>query len=169
MSPPAHSASSPSFEALYETHFDYVWRTMLRLGVMESAVADATQNAFLVVHRRLHTFDATRPVRPWLFGIARNVAREERRRFANRKEAAPIEVGEENRTQARLEAAQLVRTALSSLEEVRREVFVLHALDEVPMKEVAATLQMPLNTAYSHFRRGREAFRLAVRRLGGQP
>lgn len=151
---------------VYEDHFEYVWRTLLRLGVPESTVADGTQNVFLIVQRRLDTYDGSRPLRPWLFGIARNVAREERRRTTTRRESPEAESGEENRSIARIEAAQIVHRALEALGETRREVFVLHALDEIPMKDVADVLAMPLNTAYSHFRRGREEFRVAAERLG---
>ena len=57
--------------------------------------------------------------------------------------------------------------ALAEVEESRRAVFVLYELDREPMKEVAATLGIPLNTAYSSLRRARAEFRAAVERLGG--
>ena len=151
---------------VYEDHFEYVWRTLLRLGVPESTVADGTQNVFLIVQRRLDTYDSSRPLRPWLFGIARNVAREERRRTITRRESPEEESAENDPSIARIEAAQIVHRALEALGDTRREVFVLHALDEIPMKDVADALAMPLNTAYSHFRRGREEFRAAAERLG---
>jgi len=46
-----------SFEAVYEQHFDFVWRTTRYMGVPESAVDDAVQEVFLVVHGRLHEFE----------------------------------------------------------------------------------------------------------------
>lgn len=161
----------PTLEAIYEEHFEYVWRTLLRLGVYPDAAPDAAQNVFLVVHRRLASYDPARPVRPWLFGIARNVAREHRRRVASRRETTESEpVALDPRSVSgpaeHLAAAQIVHRALAELDETRRAVFVLHALDEVPMKEVAEALEMPLNTAYSHFRRGREEFRTAATRWG---
>lgn len=160
------SQSSLNLKDVYEEHFEYVWRTLLRLGMPESSVADGTQNVFLIVRRRLDSYDASRPLRPWLFGIARNVAREERRRSVARHESPEEERAEPDPSIARMEAAQIVHRALDTLGETRREVFVLHALDDIPMKEVAEVLGMPLNTAYSHFRRGREEFRAAAERLG---
>ena len=151
---------------VYEEHFEYVWRTLLRLGMSDSTVADGTQNVFLVVRRRLDSYDAERPIRPWLFGIARNVAREERRRLVSRRESPEEDQAKDDPSIARLEAAQIVHRALEELGAARREVFVLHALDEVAMKDVAEALDMPLNTAYSHFRRAREEFRAAAERLG---
>ena len=165
----------PTLTAIYEEHYEYVWRTLLRLGVRDAE--DAAQNVFLVAHRKLSTFDPTRPIRPWLFGIAFNVARETRRKASERYERAIGSngdsigdvIGDAHSSDAsRLEAAQLVHVALAEVEESRRAVFVLYELDQEPMKEVADALGIPLNTAYSSLRRARQEFCDAVERLGGR-
>lgn len=161
----------PTLTAIYEEHYEYVWRTLLRLGVRDAE--DAAQNVFLVVHRKLSTLDPSRPVRPWLFGIAFNVARETRRKASERYERAIDSNGESigdahSSDASRLEAAQLVHAALAEVEESRRAVFVLYELDQEPMKEVAEALGIPLNTAYSSLRRARQEFCDAVERLGGR-
>ena len=159
----------PSLTELYEEHYEYVWRTLLRLGVRDAEYA--AQNVFLIVRRRLPTYDPARPARPWLFGIAYNVARDARRKASERYEKLTGAVAERPSSRSpdadRLEAAQLVHAALAEVEESRRAVFVLYELDREPMKEVAATLGIPLNTAYSSLRRARAEFRAAVERLGG--
>jgi RNA polymerase sigma-70 factor (ECF subfamily) len=45
--------------------------------------------------------------------------------------------------------------ALDGLDLDRRAVFVMHELDEIPMPEIARTLAIPLNTAYSRLRLAR--------------
>ncbi|MCB9625411.1 MAG: sigma-70 family RNA polymerase sigma factor [Sandaracinus sp.] len=159
----------PSLAAIYEEHFEYVWRTLLRLGVRDAE--DATQNVFLVVHAKLPSYDPSRPLRPWLFGIAYNVARETRRKASERYERptdtwAEVAGDAQSSDASRLEAAQLVHAALLEVEESRRAVFVLYELDQEPMKDVAEALGIPLNTAYSSLRRAREEFSAAVERLG---
>ncbi|HTU57497.1 MAG TPA: sigma-70 family RNA polymerase sigma factor, partial [Polyangiales bacterium] len=62
------------FDAVYEEHFDFVWRNLRRLGVREGELRDAAQDAFLVVHRRLAQFDGVGSVRAWLYSIVRRVA-----------------------------------------------------------------------------------------------
>jgi RNA polymerase sigma-70 factor (ECF subfamily) len=62
----------------------------------------------------------------------------------------------------------LVAAALESLDLDRRAVFVLHDLDDVPVPEIARTLDIPLNTAYSRLRVARERFVKAITRLRGQ-
>ncbi len=79
-------AELPEFRDVYEAWFDYVWRTLRRLGVREADLGGATQEAFVVVYRRLSTFDASRPVGPWVAGITFRVAAQERRRARHRRE-----------------------------------------------------------------------------------
>ena len=47
----------PAFEEVYRTYFRYVWQTLRRLGVRDADAADAAQEVFLVVYRRLPDFE----------------------------------------------------------------------------------------------------------------
>src|SRR4051812_45143312 len=69
----------PSFDAIYEEHFDFVWRSVGRLGVDAAAVEDAAQDVFVIAHRRLAGFEGRSSVKTWLFGIALRVSRDHRR------------------------------------------------------------------------------------------
>ena len=154
-------------ETLYEEHFEYVWRSLRRLGLSEEATKDACQEVLLIAFRSLHRYDASRPIRPWLFGVSRNVVRASWRERAHEREET--DVASTPSDAARVEAVDLVHRALETLPMVRREVVVLHQLDDVPMKDVAEALEMPLNSAYSHYRRGMEQLRGALVKLGGAP
>src|SRR5689334_15233045 len=68
-----------TFKEVYEEQFRFVWRSLRRLGVRESDVADAAQDVFLVVHRRLGEFEGRSKVSTWLYGICYRVARDRRR------------------------------------------------------------------------------------------
>ena len=61
-----------------------------------------------------------------------------------------------------LEAAAFVQTFLAGLDERKRAVFVLGALEEMSMPEVAAALSIPLNTAYTRLRSVRADFERAL-------
>ncbi len=63
------------------------------------------------------------------------------------------------------ELRTLVAMALESIELVRRSVFILHELDARPMVEIAQSLGIPLNTAYSRLRVAREEFTATFRLL----
>src|SRR5262245_47602718 len=73
-------------EDLFKAESSYVWNTLRRLGVQERDLEDLTHEVFLTVHRRLGDYDATRPVRPWLFGIALRTALRYRELARHRRE-----------------------------------------------------------------------------------
>src|SRR4051812_17617014 len=55
---------------IYEQNFEFVWRSLRRLGVSDESLDDATQEVFLVVFRRIAEFQGHSALRSWLFGIA---------------------------------------------------------------------------------------------------
>ena len=67
-------------EHVFVHHFDFVWRSLGRLGVPPEGIEDAAQDVFLVVHRRLADFEGRSSLTTWLYGIALRVARDHRRR-----------------------------------------------------------------------------------------
>jgi len=165
----------PSFRSIYEAEFDYVWQTLRRLGVRPSDVEDVAHDVFVTVHRKLDDYDAFRPLRPWLFGIAFRVASDYRRtsRFKRevfdsepeRQDTAPIA---DMQFEAK-EAHRLVMAALETINLDQRAVFILHELDGQTIPEVASALGEPLNTIYSRLRLARKAFVTAVTRMQQTP
>jgi RNA polymerase sigma-70 factor (ECF subfamily) len=158
--------------AVFRAEFSYVWNTLRRLGVYDSDLEDVTHEVFLRVHAQLPLFDTTRPLRAWLFGIALGVAANYRRLARHRKldfVAVLPECANTGDSPAqdleRREQAGLVHAALQKVPLDQRAVLVLHELDGYPIPEVAISLGLALNTAYSRLRLGREAFRAAYRRL----
>ena len=158
----------PSFETVYEENFDFVWRSLRRLGVPRSQVDDAVQEVFLVVHRRLDDFEGRSLVRTWLFGIAFRVART-LRRTRGRREAEPLddhEVGCTAPTPAdrteQAEAARLVYRLLERLDEDKRAVFILSELEEMTASEISEALGININTVYSRLRAARRGFEAAL-------
>ncbi|HEY0707983.1 MAG TPA: sigma-70 family RNA polymerase sigma factor, partial [Polyangia bacterium] len=89
-SPPA-LAAPPTFEEVYETQFNFVWRCVVSRGVPRSAVDDAVQEVFLVVHRKLPTFEGRSSMRTWLWTIVRRVVRDHMRKRGNANEGEPLE------------------------------------------------------------------------------
>jgi len=159
------------FADLFETHLDYVWHTLRRLGVRERDIEDVAHDVFLTVHRRLAEYDATRPARPWLFAFALRAASDYRKLARHRTDLLdtvaeirdPTPPPDERAiTRQRLD---LVSRALDSMDFDRRAIFVLHEIDGVGAREAAALLGIPVNTAYSRLRLAREDFAQAAQRL----
>src|SRR5262245_32765877 len=63
----APGSMSLEFERVYETHFDFVWRSLRLLGVDDAALEDAAQDTFSVVSRQLDAFEGRSALRTWLF------------------------------------------------------------------------------------------------------
>lgn len=163
-------ARMPEFAEVFEQHFDYIWSSCRRLGVPAKDAEDIAQEVFVTAFRRLPSFDPTRPIRPWLFGIAYRVARGHLRKARHRYEveltcADPASDGPDPALAfERATQRAMVIWALGQVGEKRRAVFILHDIDETPMAEVASALEIPLHTGYSRLRRAREEFAAAVRR-----
>jgi RNA polymerase sigma-70 factor (ECF subfamily) len=168
--------------AVFDQHADFVWRSLRRLGVPERSVDDAVQDVFIVVHRRLTEFEGRSSLRSWLFGIARRVAHDHRRRIGRKErgeELPEVLPDPDGSTPAgELERAQAVRTLhaiLAALDDDKREVFILAELEQMTAPEIAAAIGANLNTVYSRLRAARAAFEQAVarhlarQRVGGAP
>jgi RNA polymerase sigma-70 factor (ECF subfamily) len=166
----------PDFDAVYEEHFAFAWRTLRRYGVPEAAMDDAIQDAFLVVHSRLATFEGRSSLRTWIFGIARRVARNHRLSQAEWASADVLEAlpHESSSPLAALETgerARLLERLLAGLVPERREAFILVKLEEMTTLEAGEALGVNANTIYSRVRTAcrelEEAlFRLSLRGEG---
>jgi RNA polymerase sigma-70 factor (ECF subfamily) len=174
--PPVPSDAKPerhrTFDALFSAELRYVCGTLRRLGVHERDVEDVAHEVFVRIFNKIDTFDTSRPARPWLLAFAYRAASEYRRSARHRHEES---VGSEGRLEraahahetnepTSLDDRSLVEEALESVPLERRVVLVAFEVDELPMKEVAEGLGIPLATAYSRLRHARQDFGAAVQR-----
>jgi RNA polymerase sigma-70 factor (ECF subfamily) len=163
-------AGTVDFAAIYRDQVRYVWGTLRRLGARERDLEDLAHEVFVVAYRKLADYDRARPIRPWLFGIAFRVAAGERRRARHDREIATEHVDVADDAEASDEIAARRALCLKALAELpieQRAVLILHDLDGFSAPEIAASLEVPLNTVYSRLRLGRAKFTMAARRLAG--
>jgi len=168
---PAPAPERLDFRELFETQFSYVWHVLKRLGVAERDLEDLAQQVFLQVHGQLPKFVRDRPLRPWLFSFAYHAASNYRALSRHRVELSIVvpeqadtlpAADEQLITREELKLAEL---ALSSVALERRAVLLLHEIEGHSMPEIAESLSIPLNTAYSRLRLARKEYEQAVRRL----
>ncbi len=167
---PPQEAPRPDFRSIFDREFSYVWTSLRRLGVAPRDLEDVTHDVFVEVFRNLARYDAARPLRPWLFAFAFRFASDYRRLARHRVEVFEEPAGTSadppaDDVVAARELRAVITKALDSIELVRRGVFILHELDARPMAEIAETLGIPLNTAYSRLRVAREEFTTTFRLL----
>lgn len=178
---PREAEERRRLEAMARESFQFIWRSLRRLGVAEAATDDAAQKVFEIATRRLAVI---RPgsERAFLFNTAVRVAIEVRRRERSSRETA--EEVDDFVDPAHLpdEAADLKRRRealddlLDSMPMDLRAVFVLYELEELGTQEIAVLLDIPRGTAASRLRRARQHFEAQVKRLrarrgfeGGEP
>jgi RNA polymerase sigma-70 factor (ECF subfamily) len=162
------SVESACIEA-FSRELDYILRTLRRLGAPRRDVEDLAHEVFLVLHKNWHTYDPSRPLRAYLSGIAFRVASSNRRRTWRETTFAVVDTHDHapmpDKALEAKRARALVLAALACIPLPRRAVLAMHDLDEIPMRDIARELSIPLFTAYSRLRKARREFEKAVVRL----
>lgn len=165
-------AAAREFEAVYREHVGFVWRNLRRLGVPEAEIEDAAHEVFLVVLRRLAEFDGSAAITTWLHAITRGIASNRRRgdlrrqrRHAEAPQPGPADGPAEwlERSQAAASVAQF----LATLAPEQRLVFELFEIEGLRAHEVAAALDLNVNTVYTRLRAARSRFAAFVAALHG--
>jgi RNA polymerase sigma-70 factor (ECF subfamily) len=159
----------PDFDRLYQLYFGFTWRVLGHLGVKSHAIDDAVQELWIVVHRRLPSFAGRSALKTWLFGVALNVARNQRRADARRSKnlceaphaGAPLDP--ESIHQAN-EAWDRVQRFLGTLDEQRRAIFVCNLLENLSALQTAEATGVDVTTVYKRVRSLRQSFKLWLER-----
>ena len=119
-------------------------RGIARRRIADAAEAeDAVQDTLLTLHRIRHSWDPTRPVRPWLATLCERRCIDRLRRAQPLRQAIPlcdlpdIHAAEPARAPGDLAAAEL-RRAIATLPRVQRAALTLAKLAELPVAEAAA-------------------------------
>lgn len=147
-----------------------VWWWLQRLGVPVQHLRDVRQDVFEHAARSFHTYQPmkSRPER-WLNKIAFNVASHFLEKAIHRRETYldedPDELPADGSDPGDLiDSHRLSGTLLELLETLEpelRHVVIAHELDDIPMAEIAAQLQIPLSTCYKLHARGMKRLREA--------
>jgi RNA polymerase sigma-70 factor (ECF subfamily) len=166
--PPAEPASDDPCLAAFQSQVAYIFRTLRWLGARGAEIEDLAQEVFLALRQSWPRYDASRPLRPYLFGVAFRVVSMHQRKRLREVAFANLELHDfALNPDELLDAKQTRAIVLRAIEQVplrRRAVLVMYDLDETPMDQVAAALSIPLFTAYSRLRKARCELRAAVRR-----
>jgi RNA polymerase sigma-70 factor (ECF subfamily) len=168
----AESASDEArLRAMFADHFDFIWRSLRRLGMPGDRADDAAQSVFVVASRRLASIEVGRE-RAFLFATAVRVASDVRRSAARRREVSGDDVAEAidpaphpDERIDRERARAMLDAVLDALPMELRVVFVLFELEEMATPQIATLLSIPPGTAASRLRRAREAFQATVARM----
>jgi RNA polymerase sigma-70 factor, ECF subfamily len=161
-------------ESIHESHADFVWCSLQRLGVRPADLEDALQEVFVVVFRKLASFDGSSRLSTWLFGISMRVASAYRRKAYRRRERTVLDLeavagasSVDDPEEALVEQQARARLArvLDELEPARRAIFVMFEIESIGCHAIAEQLGLPLGTVYSRLGAARVDFSKAALRL----
>jgi RNA polymerase sigma-70 factor (ECF subfamily) len=152
------------FRWMYDAHVDAVRRYFYR-RLPASEVDDATIEVFMVVWRRLDSVPKDDGALPWIYGIARNVLRNQQRSDRRRTRL----VGKLGRLGARTDPAAEVqviqriedREMLAAVQELRpadREILLLAAWEGLAPRQIGAVLGIDPHAASMRLQRARSRF-----------
>jgi len=161
----AEDDASPDIDALLNAHFAFIWRVFRRFGLESADADDATQRVFMIASTKLEHIEAGRE-RAFLYGIAVRVRSHALRAHRRRREvlvdvieASPAP-GPAPDVQIELaEARLLLDELLGKLPDKLRRVLVLAEIEGLDVAAIAECEGVPVGTAASRLRLGRERFR----------
>lgn len=165
---PDQAAGATSLEA-FDRELDYVSRTLVRMGAPRGDLEDLLQDVFVVLHRNWPSLDKTRPLRPWLFGVAFRVVRTHRRRRSREPahdDLDPLDVAPD--PEGWVQGHQSLALLMQALERVpipRRSAMILHYLEGMEVAAVARELSISKFGVYTRLFKGRKELAAALRVL----
>jgi len=166
-----------AFPALVEAHAGRLYSIAHRTLGVPSDAEEVAQDALVRAYAALGTYDAERirglRLKPWLATIAVNLARNRRRRTADRRPASSLEpmvaAGLEPRMPVtagpvelaeRRDARRRLAEGLLTLTPAMREAIVLRHVDGLSVAETAVALGRPEGTVKAQVHRGLAQLRL---------
>lgn len=164
-----HLEGDPNaFEQLVHRYRRELYNFLARFCGDAAMAEDVFQEAFLQLHLSAGTFDLSRRLKPWLFTIAANKARDAMRK-SYRRQAAPLDAriaGSESQESTyadlmpsdipppdesllNLETRQAVQKIVDAMPDNLRIVLMMSYFNDFPYKEIAEILDVPLGTVKS--------------------
>jgi RNA polymerase sigma-70 factor (ECF subfamily) len=147
----------PTVTSIYEQHAGFVWLTLQRMGVRPPDLGDLAHDVFVIVHRRISSYDRTSRVTTWLFGICRRVAANYRRRHSYKRTDvtdglravdAPLQIAADEML-VRREERVIAEQILAKLSLEKRAVFIMFEIEGLSCQEIADVTGSPIGTVYS--------------------
>lgn len=159
----------------FRCHAGELYGFCLRLTGNTARAEEALGEVFLEACRQREEIDFdSRPARPWLYAVARNVLHNQRR-VEQRQEATASSLKDlhlhfsEDASEelARRQATRTLIGSLIALPEAQRKVVVLCVLADRSYEAAASDLNVPVGTVRSRLNRARHSLALAVRAADG--
>lgn len=158
-----------AFRQLVEEHQHYVFAIAFRILRNDEDARDVTQETFIRVWKKLHTYDNRMKFTTWLYTIATNLAYDQLKGHRRRKSrlsviglteldgvVAPIE---EETSIVNRDLAEKISALAGELPPKQQKVFILRDLQDLSVDEVARVLSMSVNSVKTNLCYARRSIR----------
>ena len=152
-----------AFGKLMQAYRKPIYSFLVRNGLDQQCRDDVFQEVFLKIHKSAHSYQANRPLSPWIFTIAINTIRNFQRKMqpvALSLEAAEIieDAAPSPDSKAQLdETIDWLQQAMIQLPAAQAEAFTLSIIKGMKIKQVSDILGLPLGTIKTQLRRARHS------------
>jgi RNA polymerase sigma factor (sigma-70 family) len=162
---PASSDDGERFSCLYaDTSADLLAFLLRRCPTAEDAT-DCLAETYRIAWEKRARIPVGGEARPWLFGVARNVARQERRGGARRAATSrELALAAESAYTATTSEDSVLASALSELSLLDQEIVTMLSADGLAPREVAAVLGLSPNAIRIRAHRARVKLRTLMAR-----
>jgi RNA polymerase sigma-70 factor (ECF subfamily) len=150
--------SVDAFDALFRRHRQPLWGFFRRRLDDGARAEELAQETFLAVIRGIARYEPRASFKTYLYGVAFNILSMERRRMRLRQ-ADPLGDVDVAAHGVQPETALWVRNAIARLDPDEREILLLREYEQLSYDEIAAVLDIPVNTVRSRLFRARQALR----------
>lgn len=156
-----------AFEELVRRYQNRIYSLAYRMTGDNVEAYDLTQEAFLRCYAALPSFNPNLRFAPWLYRIATNLCINFLQSSRVRKGGADPDLALQMPDRGKLpdslyeekEQRQRIHQAILSLPAKYRAVVILRHMQDKTYEEIAAILELPLNTVRTHLFRARELLR----------
>lgn len=163
-----------NFEQLYKRYCQKIYSLCLRVLQSEVDAEDVTQEVFVQVYRRLHTFRGRASFATWLYRITVNQVLMHLRRSCAKKRREEVVLDEpidgldqrwaEHNESIRLTDRTALEQAIGQLPLGYRIIFILHDVEGLNHNEIASLLGLSVGTTKSQLHKARLRLRRLLRR-----
>jgi RNA polymerase sigma-70 factor (ECF subfamily) len=165
----AKEGDEEAFHAIFTRYGRPILNFIYELVQSRELAEELTQETFVRAYRNLKTLKDEQRLSTWLFGIARNVARESARQLSKERLKVALDEAESQRLEARQalpegamldrELNETVQRALLSLREDRRMVFSLKVFHGKSYEEISAITGYSIGKLKTDLHRARAEMR----------
>lgn len=155
-----------AFKQLFNHYSDYAHRIAYAMMKNPHDAADVVQETFIKMFRYAETFQENQPFQPWFYRILVNEAKRLLKKKSNEATQMETEKMDFFHQSSETGAIDDLAIAMEQLQEHERTILVLKYIQSFSEKEIAAMLELNVNTVKTRLYRARQKLKSIMERMG---